>query len=139
MHIDTPLTQIINTQDEAKIAESKGRSLNQGWMRAWEKELELPEGEEIVSANEPNKGNEAFVSIFEEQDADYKESVLPSAVTARVAVEAGVPHIWKGYVGNNGKVIGMTTFGESAPIGDLLKLFGFTVDNVVAAVNEVMA
>jgi len=79
------------------------------------------------------------LEIFEEQDADYKESVLPSAVTARVAVEAGVPHIWKGYVGNNGKVIGMTTFGESAPIGDLLKLFGFTVDNVVAAVNEVMA
>ncbi len=79
------------------------------------------------------------LEIFEEQDDDYKEAVLPSAVTARVAVEAGVPHIWKGYVGFNGKVIGMTSFGESAPAGDLFKHFGFTVDNVVAAVNDVLA
>ncbi len=78
------------------------------------------------------------LEIFEAQDGDYKESVLPSSVTARVAVEAGVPHIWQGYVGNKGKVIGMTTFGESAPAGDLFKHFGFTVDNVVAAVNEVI-
>lgn len=79
------------------------------------------------------------LEIFEEQDADYKESVIPSSVTARVAVEAGVPHIWQGYVGFGGKVIGMTTFGESAPAGELFKHFGFTVDNVVAAVNEVLA
>ncbi|NOX26741.1 MAG: transketolase [Gammaproteobacteria bacterium] len=79
------------------------------------------------------------LEIFEAQDAAYKESVIPSAITARVAVEAGVPHIWQGYVGFGGKVIGMTTFGESAPAGDLFKHFGFTVDNVVAAVNEVMA
>lgn len=79
------------------------------------------------------------LEIFEEQDAAYKESVLPSAVTARVAIEAGVPHIWRGYVGNSGKVIGMTTFGESAPADELFKHFGFTVDNAVAAVNEVLA
>ncbi|MBL4852233.1 MAG: transketolase [Gammaproteobacteria bacterium] len=79
------------------------------------------------------------LEIFEAQDAAYKESVLPRAVTARVAVEAGVPHIWKGYVGFGGKVIGMTTFGESAPASDLFKHFGFTVDNVVAAVNDVLA
>ncbi|MBL1292692.1 MAG: transketolase [Thiotrichales bacterium] len=79
------------------------------------------------------------LEIFEAQDAAYKESVIPSAITARVAVEAGVPHIWQGYVGFGGKVIGMTTFGESAPAGDLFKHFGFTVDNVVAAVNDVMA
>ncbi len=79
------------------------------------------------------------LEIFEAQDAAYKESVLPSAVTARVAVEAGVTHIWKGYVGFGGKVIGMTSFGESAPAGDLFKHFGFTVDNVVAAVNDVLA
>lgn len=79
------------------------------------------------------------LEIFEAQDAAYKESVLPSAVTARVAVEAGVTHIWKGYVGNHGKVIGINTFGESAPAGELFKHFGFTVDNVVAAVNEVLA
>ncbi|MBL1432081.1 MAG: transketolase [Gammaproteobacteria bacterium] len=79
------------------------------------------------------------LEIFEEQDAAYKESVLPSTVTARVAVEAGVPHIWRGYVGLGGKVIGMTTFGESAPAGELFKHFGFTVDNVVASVNEVLS
>ncbi len=101
------------------------------------------EVELAVEAAKAVSGNVRVVSIpcleiFEAQDADYKESVLPSSVTARVAVEAGVPHIWQGYVGNKGKVIGMTTFGESAPAGDLFKHFGFTVDNVVAAVNEVM-
>lgn len=74
---------------------------------------------------------------FDAQDADYKEAVLPSSVTARVAVEAGVTGFWGKYVGMNGKVIGIDTFGESAPAGDLFKHFGFTVDNVVNAINEV--
>ena len=74
---------------------------------------------------------------FDAQDADYKESVLPSSVIARVAVEAGVTGFWGKYVGMNGKVIGIDTFGESAPAGDLFKHFGFTVDNVVDAINEV--
>ena len=74
---------------------------------------------------------------FDAQDSDYRESVLPSTVTARVAVEAGVTGFWGKYVGMNGKVIGIDTFGESAPAGDLFKHFGFTVDNVVAAINEV--
>jgi len=74
---------------------------------------------------------------FDAQDADYKESVLPSSVIARVAVEAGVTGFWGKYVGMNGKVIGIDTFGESAPAGDLFKHFGFTVDNVVNAINEV--
>jgi len=74
---------------------------------------------------------------FDAQDNDYKESVLPSSVTARVAVEAGVTGFWGKYVGMNGKVIGIDTFGESAPAGDLFKHFGFTVDNVVNAINEV--
>ena len=77
------------------------------------------------------------VDTFEAQDADYKESVLPSAVTARVAVEAATPDGWYKYVGLNGKVIGMTTFGESAPAPELFKYFGFTVENVVAAIDEV--
>jgi len=74
---------------------------------------------------------------FDAQDADYKESVLPSSITARVAVEAGVTGFWQKYVGLQGKVIGIDTFGESAPAGDLFKHFGFTVENVVNAINEV--
>ncbi|MCG7570660.1 transketolase [Pseudoalteromonas sp. CNC9-20] len=74
--------------------------------------------------------------LFDQQDAQYKESVLPSSVTRRVAVEAGIADFWYKYVGLNGKVIGMTSFGESAPAGELFKHFGFTVDNVVAAANS---
>ncbi len=77
------------------------------------------------------------VDTFEAQDDDYKESVLPAAVTARVVVEAASPDGWYKYVGMNGKVIGMTTFGESAPAPELFEHFGFTVDNVVSAINEV--
>jgi len=76
-------------------------------------------------------------NAFDAQDAAYKEAVLPSAVTARVAVEAGVTGFWAKYVGLNGKVVGIDTFGESAPAGELFKMFGFTTEAVVAAVNEV--
>jgi transketolase len=76
--------------------------------------------------------------IFEAQDAAYRESVLPSDVLARVAVEALHADYWYKYVGLDGRVVGMTTFGESAPAGDLFKEFGFTVDNVVSAVEEVL-
>jgi len=76
-------------------------------------------------------------NAFDKQDAAYKESVLPSSVTARVAVEAGVTGFWAKYVGLNGKVVGIDTFGESAPAGELFKLFGITTEAVVAAVNEV--
>ena len=54
---------------------------------------------------------------FDKQDAEYRESVLPSDVTARIAVEAGIADFWYKYVGFGGKIIGMTTFGESAPAG----------------------
>ena len=74
---------------------------------------------------------------FEAQSAKYKESVLPSAVRARVAVEAGSPMCWYKYVGLDGKVLGMDTFGASAPAKKLFEKFGFTVDNVVAAAKEV--
>ncbi|HIE6455607.1 TPA: transketolase, partial [Serratia marcescens] len=69
---------------------------------------------------------------FDKQDAAYRESVLPAAVTARVAVEAGIADYWYKYVGLNGAIVGMTTFGESAPAEQLFAEFGFTVDNVVA-------
>ena len=77
-------------------------------------------------------------TAFDAQDDSYKESVLPGSVTARVAVEAAVTDGWYKYVGLNGKVIGINRFGESAPADKLFKEFGFTVDNVVKAVEEVL-
>lgn len=100
------------------------------------------EVELAVAAAEASDKNVRVVSMpstntFDAQDADYKESVLPSSVTARVAVEAGVTDFWAKYVGLNGKVIGIDTFGESAPAGELFKMFGITTEAVIAAVNEV--
>ncbi len=77
-------------------------------------------------------------NIFDAQDADYRESVLPSSVTKRVAVEAGVTDGWWKYVGTNGKIVGLDRFGESAPAGQLFKEFGFTVENVVKNVEAVL-
>mgnify|MGYP001827055965 CR=1 FL=1 len=77
--------------------------------------------------------------VFDAQDAAYKESVLPPAVTARVAVEAAVTGGWYKYVGMNGKVIGIDRFGESAPAGQLFEEFGFTAENVGKAIDEVTA
>ncbi|MHC9037869.1 transketolase-like TK C-terminal-containing protein, partial [Cobetia marina] len=76
--------------------------------------------------------------LFDAQDAEYRESVLPSSVTARVAIEAGHRDYWFKYVGLNGDIIGMETFGESAPAGDLFKHFGFTVENVVERANTLL-
>ena len=77
-------------------------------------------------------------NVFEAQDEAYRESVLPSAVTKRVAVEAGVTDGWWKYVGTNGRVVGINHFGESAPAGQLFKEFGFTVDNVVKNVEAIL-
>ncbi|MGL6148891.1 MAG: transketolase, partial [Plesiomonas sp.] len=76
--------------------------------------------------------------VFDKQDAAYRESVLPAAVTARVAVEAGIADFWYKYVGFGGRIVGMTTFGESAPAELLFKEFGFTVENVVAKAKEIL-
>lgn len=70
--------------------------------------------------------------LFDAQDAAYRESVLPSNVTARVAVEAGIADYWFKYVGLNGAIVGMTGFGESAPAEKLFAEFGFTVENIVS-------
>ncbi|NWA74978.1 transketolase, partial [Serratia proteamaculans] len=75
---------------------------------------------------------------FDKQDAAYRESVLPAAVSARVAVEAGIADYWYKYVGLNGAIVGMTSFGESAPAEQLFKEFGFTVDNVVAKAQALL-
>ena len=77
-------------------------------------------------------------SVFDAQDEHYRESVLPSAVAARVAVEAGVPDSWYRYVGPAGRVIGMTTFGESAPAGELFEHFGFSADNVAEVARSLV-
>ncbi len=77
--------------------------------------------------------------LFDEQSAEYKESVFPSAVRARVAVEAGATIGWERYVGLEGRVVGQTTFGASAPLKDLLKHFGYTAENVVAHAKESIA
>lgn len=76
--------------------------------------------------------------IFSKQSAQYQESVLPSCVRARVAVEALHADYWHKFVGLDGSVVGMHTFGESAPGGELMKEFGFTVDNVVNSVKRVI-
>ncbi|ATI64658.1 transketolase [Edwardsiella tarda] len=76
--------------------------------------------------------------VFDKQDAAYREAVLPSAVSARVAVEAGIADFWYKYVGLNGAVVGMTTFGESAPAEQLFVEFGFTVDNVLAKARALL-
>jgi transketolase len=76
-------------------------------------------------------------SVFDRQDAAYKNAVLPEGVK-RVAVEAGVTDYWRKYVGLDGAVVGLDRFGESAPAGDLFKFFGFTVESVVKAVKGVL-
>jgi transketolase len=77
--------------------------------------------------------------LFEEQSAEYKESVLPSAVRARVAVEAGTPIGWERYVGLDGRVVGQNQFGASGPAKDVFKHFGFTVENVVVHAKDSIA
>jgi len=76
-------------------------------------------------------------SVFDRQDADYRNSVLPAALP-KVAVEAGVGDYWRKYVGTDGAVVGIDRYGESAPAGDLFKHFGFTPDNVIKAVRSIV-
>jgi transketolase len=77
--------------------------------------------------------------LFEEQDLAYRDSVLPPGVRARVSVEAGSVIGWDRYVGADGIRIGMRTFGASAPIGDVMKKFGFTPAAVIAAAKAQIA
>ena len=76
--------------------------------------------------------------VFEEQDADYRESVLPRSVSARLAIEAACSFGWERYVGTDGEVIGMDRFGASAPIKDLAENFGFTAENVAAKAGDLL-
>jgi transketolase len=76
--------------------------------------------------------------LFEMQSPEYRESVFPSGVKKRLAVEAGVPMGWSAYVGDEGVIIGMTTFGASAPADVLMKHYGFTVENVMARARKLL-
>ncbi|WP_238988284.1 transketolase-like TK C-terminal-containing protein [Burkholderia mallei] len=76
--------------------------------------------------------------VFDRQDAEYRERVLPHGVR-RVAIEAGVTDFWRKYVGLEGGVVGIDTFGESAPAGVLFKHFGFTIEHVVETAKAVLA
>ena len=103
-----------------------------------EVELALKAAEQLTAAGKKIRVvSMPSTNIFDAQDAAYRESVLPSAVTKRVAVEAGVTDGWWKYVGTNGKIVGLDRFGESAPAGQLFKEFGFTVENVVKNVEAV--
>ena len=109
----------------------------------------LASGSEVATAREAagllkERGVAARVvsmpcwEVFEEQDKDYRESVLPRAVTARVAVEAGCPFGWERYTGLDGVVIGMNRFGASAPIKELSENFGFTAENIAAQAKALL-
>ncbi|KGE77626.1 transketolase [Halomonas salina] len=76
--------------------------------------------------------------VFDAQDAAYRQAVLPAEVGNRIAVEAGHRDFWYKYVGLEGRIVGMSTFGESAPAGDLFKHFGFTVENVVGEAEQLL-
>ena len=77
-------------------------------------------------------------NVFDKQDEAYRESVLPRSVTKRVAIEAQLSDFWYKYVGFEGRIVGMNSFGESAPAGELFKLFGFTIENVVTKAKEIL-
>jgi len=76
-------------------------------------------------------------SVFDRQEANYRDSVLPRGMP-RVAIEAGVTDGWRKYVGTDGAVVGIDTFGESAPAADVFRHFGFTPENVVKVVRSVL-
>ena len=116
---DTPDAIIIGTGSEVSLAMEAAEMLT-------------ARGRQVRVVSMPS------TDVFDAQDQAYRESVLPSAVTARVAVEAGVTDYWLKYVGLNGKVIGIDSFGESAPAGDVYKHFGITAENVAKAVEEVL-
>lgn len=80
----------------------------------------------------------AATDVFDAQDDEYKQSVLPSQVTKRIAIEAGIRDYWFKYTGLQGDIIGMTSFGESAPAEQLFEMFGFSVSNIVAKATALL-
>lgn len=116
----TPEAIIIATGSEVSLAVSAAQSLNQ-------------QGRQIRVVSMPSTDR------FEQQDSAYKANVLPSSVTLRIAIEAGTNDFWYRYVGNKGKIIGLNQFGESAPGADIFKNCGFTTENVIKTLNQLLA
>lgn len=116
----TPDVILMGTGSEVELAVSAAETLRS-------------EGHSVRVVSMPS------TDVFDAQDADYKESVLPRSVSARVAVEAGIKDFWYKYVGLNGEVIGMETFGESAPAPQLFEHFGITAKHVVEAAKNVIS
>ncbi|MFK0572110.1 transketolase [Endozoicomonas sp.] len=104
-------------------------------------EVELAMNAEAVLSGQGRKVRVVSMpstDVFDAQDAEYKQSVLPLEVPSRIAIEAAAADFWYKYVGLDGRIIGMTTYGESAPAGDLFPYFGFTVENIVAAAEDLL-
>jgi len=115
----TPEAILIATGSEVALAVAAAQKLNS-------------EGRKVRVVSMPS------THVFDAQADEYREQVLPRAVRARVAVEAAASDYWRKYVGLDGAIIGLDTFGESAPAEALLKHFGFTVENVIRAVRQVL-
>ena len=113
---ERPDAIIIATGSEVELATSAAESLS-------------GQGTEVRVVSMPNPGR------FEAQDPDYRDRVLPPSVTARIAIEAGVTHYWRALVGARGRVLGIDSFGASAPADELYRHFGLTADAVVDAVR----
>ncbi|WP_342220166.1 transketolase [Rickettsiella endosymbiont of Miltochrista miniata] len=116
----TPEAIIIATGSEVNLAISAAQTLNQ-------------QGRQIRVVSMPSADR------FEQQDSTYKAKVLPDSIKLRMAIEAGTKDFWCRYVGNKGKVIGLSQFGESASGADVFKNFGFTTENVIKTLNQLLA
>ena len=151
---ETPTALVLTRQNLPQLAGSSKEALKGGYIVA-DSSKETPDAIIIASGSEVSLSIEAkevlakegvdvrvvsmpCMDIFEKQSLEYKEKVLPKAVRARVAVEALSEFGWGKYVGLDGKTVCLDRFGASAPAGVLFKEFGFTVDNVVKAVKEVI-
>ena len=151
---ETPTALVLTRQNLPQLAGSSKEALKGGYVVA-DSSKETPDAIIIASGSEVSLSIEAkealakegidvrvvsmpCMDIFEKQPLEYKEKVLPKAVRARVAVEALSEFGWGKYVGLDGKTVCLDRFGASAPAGVLFKEFGFTVDNVVKTVKEVI-
>jgi transketolase len=117
--LSKPEAIIIATGSEVSLAIGAAQTLNQ-------------QGRQIRVVSMPSSDR------FEQQDSAYKAKILPDSITLRIAIEAGTKDFWYRYVGVKGKVIGLTQFGESAPGTDVFKNFGFTTENLIKTLNQLL-
>lgn len=140
-HLDRDAEQLANVAKGGYVVRPFSEGKPEALLIATGSEVELALNAAVALAE---KGRNVSVvsmpcvDVFLKQDAAYRESVLPSTVRARVAVEAAIKDYWYKFVGLDGAVVGMETFGESAPGDVLFKYFGFTTENVVATVESVL-